>query len=89
MCGALRRAKGYWKDQDNLRQELKSFAVQQRTEDATDFIEPAQASSSLKASNEGLACLCAMCHRDPWPQNLSPITTMSMEVRRESDWTGK
>ena len=42
MC---RRAKGYWKDEDNVRQELEALAAEQQAENLIDFIEPAQASS--------------------------------------------
>ena len=46
MC---RRAKGYWRDEDNVRQELEVLAAEQQAENLIEFIEPGQALSPRPA----------------------------------------
>ena len=50
MCaGCCRRTRGYWKNEDNVRQELEALAAEQRADTTIEFVEPAQA-ASLSAS---------------------------------------
>ena len=46
MCArCCRRTRGYWQNENNVRQELEALAEEQRAETTIEFVEPAQAAS--------------------------------------------
>ena len=79
--GAHRRTRGYWKNVDNVRQELEALAVEQQADTTIEFVELAQAASrgatdaGKRISAYPLPCSSVLtlgypCNRSPYDTHL-------------------